>query len=465
MTLTDRLDAIRNWVAEVVAVPVGQPNDGLVLRNSSGTDQDRHFGQIVADYDDIQTAWRTNSMARRVIDLISAFVVGDGITLGSQKEELEEFVEEFWNDEENLIAQRLEAWCDEITKAGELFVILFTDAAGRSVIRALPAKIIDEIQYDEDDYEHITRFHESGTAENTAGKWWNGLYINPEGLPPVNEPLMLHYSINKPIGAIRGESDLLPILKWLKRYERWLDDRVRLNAGMRSFLWIVYAPKRMISSLKETYATPPPPGSVLIAEKDAERWEAVAPQLNARDSAMDGRALRWMIAAGGPGLGLTDFGEADDANLATATAMKELRRRFLRRRQDFFSHVLTDITLHAYRRKEPETDLTLADFIVDTPDISPEDNDVLASAANTLADGLTKISGLLGDSQPLRKAILRLFMKFAGESMTAEEFDKIITEGEESLVQEQERADAMVETAGEPNGTGSSQESSGSETE
>jgi hypothetical protein len=43
---------------------------------------------------------------------------------------------------------------------------------------------------------------------------------------------MLHYAVNRPVGAVRGESDLAPILPWLRRYNRWLEDRVRLNAAI-----------------------------------------------------------------------------------------------------------------------------------------------------------------------------------------------------------------------------------------
>jgi hypothetical protein len=37
------------------------------------------------------------------------------------------------------------------------------------------------------------------------------------------------YAVNRPIGALRGESDLAPILPWMQRYSRWLEDRVRLS--------------------------------------------------------------------------------------------------------------------------------------------------------------------------------------------------------------------------------------------
>ncbi len=33
------------------------------------------------------------------------------------------------------------------------------------------------------------------------------------------DAVMLHYSVNKPIGALMGESDLTTIIPWLLRYQ------------------------------------------------------------------------------------------------------------------------------------------------------------------------------------------------------------------------------------------------------
>ena len=67
----------------------------------------------------------------------------------------------------------------------------------------------------------------------------------------------------------------------------------------------------MLPRGKAELRTPPEPGSVQVIDKDAEEWEAVAPTLHAHDAQADGRAIRWMVAAGGPGLALTDFGESE----------------------------------------------------------------------------------------------------------------------------------------------------------
>ena len=88
----------------------------------------------------------------------------------------------------------------------------------------------------------------------------------------------------------------------------------------------------------------------MIIADEQETWTAVAPNLNANDAANDGRAIRWMIVAGGPGTSLLDLGEGEDSNLATGQVMTEMRRRFLRRRQAYMAWLLTDLVLVAWRR-------------------------------------------------------------------------------------------------------------------
>jgi hypothetical protein len=201
---------------------------------------------------------------------------------------------------------------------------------------------------------------------------------------------------------------------------------------MRGFLWIGHAPTRPRGELDVRYRTPPEPGSVIIADQDAETWEAVTPNLHAADAEKDGRAIRWMIVAGGPGTALLDIGEGEDSNLATGQAMAEQRRRFLRRRQAYLVHILTTLTLTAWQRSAPRRarTVTAADINAVTPDISPEDNAELAQAAMQLTSALNQLAALTGAGPAYRKVALRMFAKFAGETLTDQEIDLILSEGD-----------------------------------
>ena len=440
----------QNWLMRLISrlteprmkpVPVGKDNDGInVPIFSSGSDIDRPYHELLDDVSNSLDAWRKHPLARRFVNLITAYVVGDGIRISSKYAPLDKFINDFWLHSRNRIILRQAEWCDELTRSGELFLVLFTNPIdGMSHVRAVPASRIDKIEWKEGDYEVELRYHEKGDGlpnlpgDEDNGTWWYSFDSDEADNPET--PIMLHFAVNRPVGALRGEGDLNSILPWLKRYSAWLEDRVRLNAGMRSFLWIVYAPQRLMQSLREKYRRPPEPGSIIIAEEGAEKWEAVTPQLHAADAAMDGRAIRWMIVAGGPGTSLLDLGEGEDANLASGTVMVDMRRRFLRRRQSYFAWMLVELTLRAYERSRGIRNanrraITHTDFIVDAPDISSEDNQKLAAAVRDLSDSLTNMQALMGDSTTFREFSLRLFAKFAEEDLAQPLADAIVADGE-----------------------------------
>lgn len=425
---------------KVAPVQPGAPNDGLTRRFGGGSEIDRPNHERYEDITSSLDAWRKNPMAKRIINLVTAYVVGDGIRITAKYDPLQKFIDKFWLYRRNHLILRQSEWCDALSMSGEIFVVLFTNPVdGISEIRAIPATRIDDIDYSPDDYELELAYHEIGDLENQEGKWWKS-FDNPAAT--VTDPIMLHFAINRPIGALRGEGDLNAILIWLKRYSRWLEDRIRLNAGMRAFLWIVHAPKNMIKELTERYRTAPEPGTIIIAEPD-EKWEAVTPSLHALDAASDGLAQRWNIVAGGPGIGLTDLGEPTDANQSTATVMVDIRRRFLKRRQSYFAWMLAELTLKAYERSRQFSNAnrracTHLDLILDTPDISGEDNQNLAAAVRDLSLALGNMQTLLGDSTELRQVSLRLFAKFAEEDIPPIIAKPIIEKGE------QERAERLA---------------------
>ena len=423
------LKTYKAWLMQrlspVTLIPPGRPADGFTPITHPQGIAHKGWDDLHQEMYDAREAWRQNPLARRLVGMVTAYVVGNGIALRSPHQPLQHFIDAFW--QLNQLDQRIPEWCDELCRSGEIFPILFTNPQNRmSSVRCLPATAIERIEWRPGDYESELRYREASSLGEQTERWW----ISPhhESAADLDTPLMLHYAVNRPVGALRGESDLAPILPWLKRYSRWLEDRVRLNAGVRSFLWIVKAPAALRTQLTERYRRPPEPGSVIIADEQ-ENWAAVAPNLNANDAANDGRAIRWMIVAGGPGTSLLDLGEGEDSNLATGQVMTEMRRRFLRRRQAYLAWLLTDLVTVAWGRYAGQTPahITPAAITPILPDISAEDNQKLAQAAMQLADGLTGIAQLVGSGPAYRKLALRLFIKFAGEQIGEDEIDEIIT--------------------------------------
>jgi len=245
---------------------------------------------------------------------------------------------------------------------------------------------------------------------------------------------MLHYAVNRPLGALLGESDLTTMIPWLQRYSRMLEDRVRLHWAIRAFLWVVTVPPEKVREKREQYRTAPESGSVIVKDS-SETWEPVTPLVRGADAAPDLQAVRGMIDAGA-GYPAHWRGEAGDANLATATAMQDPTEKHLLRRQQYFCHILCDILHHAYQRAVQvgkEAQLDTSDytklFSVNVPDLSKWDNESLGRAARGLARAFQSISEELpGPSTKLSRLMMKMCFRFAGMPQSDEVLDEIMAE-------------------------------------
>ena len=445
LALADSLRGVAAWLAGVESVPVGKADDGLTRVARSGGPLDQSWDKLSGQFADALEAWRMNALARRIIGLTTSYVVGDGITLTSEYGPLKRYLAKWWNDPKNLMDLRLTALSDELARAGELFIVLhFNRADGISYVRTVPASLIDGLKWAPGDYEEETSYHEMVGLDDPdyakGGRTWYAPAALAEDEADASgrfKPIMLHFAVNRPAGCVRGESDLATILVWLQRYSRWLEDRVRLNGAVRAFLWIVKVAKADIPTRKAELMVPPESGSVQVIEKDNEDWQAVAPTLHANDAQADGRAIRWMVAAGGPGLALTDFGESETANLASASVMADQRTRFLKTRQSYFGYMLARLGLESYNRavrlgRVRGKSAELSDIRIGFSDVSTADNGVQATSAAGVANALNTLYAMGVNGNAFKRLALRLVLRFAGEQVTERQLDGYLTDSVES---------------------------------
>ena len=194
-------------------------------------DRDRFVYDRAEVLKDALDAWRFNPLARRIVSLTSEYVVGGGLRVVAEDEKTNEFLQEWWDHRLNRMGSRVFELADELWRTGELFPLISTDASGMSFVRAVPASDVEEIVTAANDMEQEQMFLSSAAVLDETGLRW-AAYSEAEdaqgddGSFPVR---MVHYALNRTVGGLRGESDLAPILRWLKRHNQWLEDRVRLN--------------------------------------------------------------------------------------------------------------------------------------------------------------------------------------------------------------------------------------------
>lgn len=370
-------------------------------------------------------AWRVNPLARRIVGLTSQYVVGGGISFSCAHEPTAAFLQACWDHPLNRLAVRVYEWCDELTRSGNLFLLLSTDAAGMSYLRAVPAMRVRSIHSRSNDTDQETSYEmQPDRQDSLESRCWQA-YDAQQDSPREGggfDTVMLHYAINRPVGAQWGESDLAPILRWLSRYSAWLEDRARLNHFRNAFLYIVRArfaseaERRARQSALNT--SPPSPGSILVTDEN-ENWDTLHPRLESDAAGEDGLALKKMLAAGA-GIPLHFLAEPEGATRTTAEAAGGPTYRHFEQRQRFFLWMLGDV-LQAVVNRRSMVDHHVSRRValrLHGADISARDNIALAMAAGNISPTLYALRdrGLIDDAE-----LLRLVYRFCGESVNVEE--------------------------------------------
>jgi len=276
----------------------------------------------------------------------------------------------------------------------------------------------------EEDYETVLSFTENTVAQSPRS-WLAASNPDAEALPL--QPVMLHWAVNKPIDATRGESDLTPILPWALRYSEWLKDRVRLNRlrTRQGILDVEIADDTLVEAKRAQLRTANPIEAGIYVHGPGESTQMHNLQISADNAAEDGKVLRLAVATG-TGLALHYFGEGEGTNYATAKAMGEPTARFYADRQQTIIWFLQDLVTYAYRRyclalgKTPPEDLELYTAVTE---VARDDNANIAAAARSIVEALAICAAQAWIDD---ETALSIALKFAGETYPVEQIREIL---------------------------------------
>jgi hypothetical protein len=418
MNLFDRLFA--KTIKRHVALAVKALDDARdrLLTQSGTYPRDRYTYDRRDVLERSLEAWRENPLARRIVSLTTQYIIGSGVTIECKHTATHNFIQEFWTHPLNNLDIRTREWCDELTRSGDLFILLSTDPSGMTYTRAIPSIQVQDIDTADNDIEQETTFHVLEGQSLLEARPYPAFNLST----PLNQPSIMHFAINRPVGALFGESDLAPMLKWLTRYAAWLEDRVRLNRFRQVFNYVVrgkYNSKAdRLARQAELNANPPSPGSILVCDTE-EEWDVIHPKLDTFEAMQDGLAIKKFIAVG-CGVPLHFLAEPESATRTTAEAAGGPTYRHFEQRQEFFMWLIESVALVAiHNRNLVYHNLpNHPQLKVHAADISGRDNASLASAANQAVAAFSQLYRI----QAIDKAeLLRLAYRFAGEVVNVED--------------------------------------------
>jgi hypothetical protein len=302
----------------------------------------------------------------------------------------------------------------ELTLCGEIFVTLHTNAVDRmTYVRLIPASSIDIVEVNPDDLEDELRYHRVALVAGWDGIEWKG---QPDTMGKWFDAAdCKHYAINRLVGGIRGQGDLVPLLPWLRRYKDWLTDRVRINKFKGAFLWDVMlkgADRRRVEARKQEIGGEAPASGSVLVHNDSEEWKPIQPQIAAESVAEDGRAIRLMVAAGA-GIPLHFVAEPEGTSKATAAEMLAPTVRHYARRQLVFGWMIVDLARVCGARYGLSAG-QLAEIEPEFEDLTARDNLETAEAAHTIAQALeiARRSNWIGEDEAAE-----LFRRFCSEPL------------------------------------------------
>lgn len=368
-----------------------------------------------------------NPLAKGIVDLLTAFIVGEGFTVTSKDDKTREAIDRFWDDGQNDMDSRVEEFTRELAIFGEQLVLAFVnDSSGRVALVSVDPRTIKSVMphpmatdrpyavgLADDEKPGETRWIKIITEDDDPTSETHGRLVGAtegEGIqvganqtrpfyqPPIQETGSrlagcFFFPINKPRSAMRGRSDLLPVADFVDLYDRLMFDESERMSFLRTFVWDVTVTGATAEDLKQKALNEPPPkpGSVKY-HNESETWAAPSPELNSADSAITADMILALVATG-VGLPKLWLNGSMDINKATATesadpALKRLtmRQRYVRRAIERIVRFALDTAVTAGALAD-EGDAGI-EFAVNVAEMSSRDLGAAAKAMQTTIQGL-----------------------------------------------------------------------------
>ena len=318
----------------------GSPNNEFVPILGGPFNKQLYLTDYLAMHAKAFEAKNHNPIAKQIVDVITNFTIGKGVTVLFK----DETAQAEWNDfvKRNRLPEFLRSDCDSATWAGE-FMTQKLLVGGLCVVKHRDPSTCWEVVTDPRDitdvhYYHFqwpTQYQLTYKAGDTASE-----YVVED--VPADE--IIHVRFNVAPGEKRGRSDLYPVLGWLKRFKDYYNAKV-VKAQVEESFAIVKTVKGSPEDVAALMADPsitqtPPPGSVII-ENEGVTTSFLTPT-NSSTSSRDnvGEQIKTII---GTGVGLSpEYLGVSSSGAARATAMqhdKPSSRKFERRQMDMEEYI------------------------------------------------------------------------------------------------------------------------------
>lgn len=264
-------------------------------------DQDSRIFQVMAE---AERAAKTDPHAISIVNAVKNYVIGSGVTINCSIQPMEDLLKDFWR--RSSMERRSREAAARKFYFGEHEFFYFLGNKGEVTVRDrtkpydigkvmthpddAETRLIYERKLDNEEVENFADINYFSRLK--ADPWMKKASIDHRRLPKNILVQMCKYGDTS---SVRGESQLYPVLRFLKFYYDFIVDRIVLNHERSKVVWI-----RTVkgSGTDFTRAQRAPQGGVVYTETDRLTWRTESANIGADDCTADGRLIRLAIAAG-----------------------------------------------------------------------------------------------------------------------------------------------------------------------
>lgn len=387
-------DVVQSAIKEAYYAGVGDGNDepppsffgshGYVAGHRRSRNRDLEAVTQVEAMELSYRLWQRHPMAKRIIEIGTDFVVGEGFQPECSHPQVQAVCEAFWNHPINSFDLKLPAKVRELALFGEQLYEVFTNDNGVAVMGAIDPVEIDAIVCDPENVENklgVLLRGKSGAGGrllrivsadddpsemetecvgvplreakrmNKAGR--AKLVVEADDrIERAYDGKCFFYNVNGMTTGTRGRPDLLPLTDWLDLLDQILFDLTERASLLSAFVYHVTMvggkETEVRARSKELGSNQPKSGSVIVTN-EKETWTAITPNLGAQDVDQFTRILRVFIA-GGAGYPEAWFGEGSQTNRATLAGQNTPTLKSLSSRQKYVVFMLEDMLTYVVRQ-------------------------------------------------------------------------------------------------------------------
>lgn len=409
--------SIRDWWVRVTGMAAEPSAEGEPMREAYGVnvdDDEDQWRRLTGDADrDLAPMtqahmqkiaawlWESNLVANRLIELMVAYLLAEGVRLTCKNEESQKFLDRFWRDPINNMPLKLPEKVRELALFGEqCYPAFVNEHDGALRLGYLDPSLIGTVVMDPDNPSQpvgiVTVKDRKGNARR-----YKVIVNGPEDIFTLRTQRIretftdgecFYFRVNNLAAGRRGRSDLLAQADWLDAYDQFLFGELDRAKFMRAFFWDVTLKGANEDQVKKRAReiSAPPPGAVRV-HNDAEEWKTEAPTLQAGEASEHARLFRNHILGGGT-VPEHWYGGGGDVNRASAAEMGEPTFKVFSMRQGLWKLILEDIGRYALRKRllkdgeaEPEFDDERFDVDAQFPELTARDTTKWAAALQQVA--------------------------------------------------------------------------------